>query len=171
MFDKALKTHRQCRGQLLYLLSRFWFGVDLSQSIPSQLHFDTKFHFWKVLVWNWSQTRMNMVTCEIKRLRQQLLFPKKVQRHKLRTISAIPFPVEPFSAKVMEFECYRKRKIAEVDNIQTMFTVVEVNAQHIRKNPVNNSFICESEKSVEFWSELFSALRTCWTFLQNVWTN
>ena len=42
--------------------------------------------------------------------------PKKVQRQKLRTISAIPFPVEPFSAKVMEFECYRKRQIAEVDN-------------------------------------------------------
>ena len=57
-----------------------------------------------------------MVACESERFRQQLLFRKEVQRQKLRTISAIPFPGEPFSAEVMEIECYRKRKIAEVDN-------------------------------------------------------
>ena len=44
--------------------------------ISSQHRFVTTFHFWKLLICNWTQTRMNMVACESERFRQQLLFRK-----------------------------------------------------------------------------------------------
>ena len=103
------------------MLNRDWLGVDSAQSIPSQLHFDTTSFRHNVSFLKIVDLELDTDADEYGCLRKRKVsataaVPKKVQRQKLRTISAIPFPVEPFGAKVMEFECYRKRQIAEVDN-------------------------------------------------------